>query len=130
MDLYAGQTVLDVASGNGNVSLAAARRFCKVVSTDYVPELLEQSKRRAAADGLTIDYRETDAEDLPFADATFDNVVFSKFYGPMLKAFEALDDKSGASLRGDILQLIATHNRAAKGPMVVPSDYLEVAIVR
>ncbi|WP_337954688.1 hypothetical protein [Sedimenticola selenatireducens] len=56
--------------------------------------------------------------------------VFSKLYGPMLKAFEALDDQAGASLRDDIMQLIATHNRAARGPMVVPSDYLEVVIIR
>ncbi len=75
MDLHAGQTVLDVAAGNGNASLAAARRFCKVTSTDYVPELLEQSKQRANADGLPIEYQQADAENLPFADNQFDNVV-------------------------------------------------------
>jgi ubiquinone/menaquinone biosynthesis C-methylase UbiE len=229
MDLQAGENVLDVAGGNGNASLAAARRFCKVVSTDYVPMLLEQSSRRAAAEGLAIDYREADAENLPFADATFDNVistfgvmftpdqaraaaellrvckpggriglanwtpdgfigkllkmigryvpppagvspplawgtqafldthfaahafdlrvtrrqfifrynspqhwldVFGRFYGPMLKAFEAIDDTSRAALKDEITGLIAAHNRASNGAMVVPSDYLEVVIVR
>jgi ubiquinone/menaquinone biosynthesis C-methylase UbiE len=229
MDLRAGQTVLDVAGGNGNASLAAARRFCKVVSTDFVPALLEQSSRRAAADGLAIDYREADAEALPFADAAFDNVVstfgvmfapnqaqaasellrvckpggriglanwtpdgfigqlfkvigrylpppaglsspaawgteafldthfgsrvsemqstrrqyhfrynspqhwldvFSRYYGPVLKAFEALDETMRDSLRDDILGLIAQRNRAPDGSMVVPSDYLEAVIVR
>lgn len=229
MDLYAGQTVLDVAGGNGNASLAAARRFCKVVSTDYVPALLEQSSRRAAAEGLAIDYREADAENLPFADAAFDNVVstfgvmftpnqtqaagellrvctpggkiglanwtpdgfigrlfkvigrylpppagvnspaawgtkafldqhfgahasdlsitprqfifrynspqhwldvFGRYYGPMLKAFEALDEKARASLQDDITALIADHNRASNGMMIVPSDYLEVVVTR
>ena len=229
MDLYAGQSVLDVAGGNGNASLAAARRFCKVVSTDYVPSLLEQSSRRAAAEGLAIDYREADAENLPFADATFDNVVstfgvmftpnqgqsaaellrvckpggkiglanwtpdgfigqlfkvigrylpppagvnspaawgtqafldthfgahasdvratlrqfifrynspqhwldvFSRYYGPMLKAFEAVDDTARASLQDDINALINEHNRASNGAMIVPSDYLEVVVVR
>jgi ubiquinone/menaquinone biosynthesis C-methylase UbiE len=75
MDLHSGQTVLDVAAGNGNVSLAAARRFCKVVSTDYVEALLAQSARRAEAEGLVIDYQQADAENLPFPDASFDNVV-------------------------------------------------------
>lgn len=229
MDMRSGQTVLDVAGGNGNVSLAAARRFCKVVSTDYVPSLLAQSRTRAEADGLAIDYRVADAEDLPFAGATFDNVVstfgvmfspnqaqaaaellrvckpggkigltnwtpggfigqlfktvgrylpppagvnspaawgseafleqhfgskvthmrvtprqfnfryhspehwldiFSTYYGPTLKAFEALDETAGHSLREDILRLIGVHNRAPDGAMVVPSDYLEIVVTR
>ena len=75
MDLRSGQSVLDVAGGNGNASLAAARRFCRVVSTDYVPALLNQSQERATAERLAIDYQRADAEDLPFADASFDNVV-------------------------------------------------------
>ena len=75
MDLRAGSTVLDVAGGNGNASLAAARRFCKVVSTDYVPALLDQSATRAIAEGLTIEYQQADAENLPFTDQSFDNVV-------------------------------------------------------
>jgi len=229
MDLRSGQSVLDVAAGNGNVSLAAARRFCKVVSTDYVPSLLEQSRIRAAAERLAIDYREADAENLPFDDASFDNVVstfgvmftpnqgkaaaelirvckkggkiglanwtpdgfigqlfrtigkhlpppvgvnspaawgtqmfldrhfgasaskievtqrqfsfryhsadhwvdiFTTYYGPTLKAFEALDGAARESLRNDIKQLIAKLNRATDGTMVVPSDYLEIVITK
>ncbi len=75
LDLRAGETVLDVAAGNGNASLAAARRWCNVISTDYVPALLERGRARAAADGLSIEFREADAESLPFADAAFDAVV-------------------------------------------------------
>jgi len=229
LDIRSGQSVLDVASGNGNASLAAARRFCKVVSTDYVSSLLEQSQVRATAEGLAIDYREADAEDLPFNDASFDNVVstfgvmfapdqgqaaselirvckkggkiglanwtpegfvgqvfktvgrrvppppgvsspaawgteaflekhfasrvskievtprhfnfryhspehwldiFSTFYGPMVKAFEALDEAAGASLRDELERLIRQLNQATDGTMVVPSEYLEIVISR
>jgi SAM-dependent methyltransferase len=75
LDLRAGQKVLDVAAGNGNVSLAAARRFCDVTSTDYVPALLERGRERAAAEHLPMEFREADAEALPFPDASFDVVV-------------------------------------------------------
>src|SRR6188768_1979727 len=54
LDLRAGQKVLDVAAGNGNVSLAAARRWCEVTATDYVPALLDRGRARAAADGFDI----------------------------------------------------------------------------
>ncbi|MBV2093422.1 MAG: class I SAM-dependent methyltransferase [Candidatus Thiodiazotropha sp. (ex Codakia orbicularis)] len=227
MDVHSGQSLLDVAGGNGNASLAAARRFCKVVSTDYVGELLEQSRIRAQAEGLAIEYREADAEALPFEEGSFDNVtstfgvmfspnqaqaanelqrvcrtggtiglanwtpesfigqlfktvgrylpppagvespaawgteaflqrhfgslakeiriqrrhfnfryhspdhwldVFSTYYGPTLKAFQALDETDAQSLRDDILQLIGRYNRAGNGAMVVPSEYLEVVI--
>ncbi|MCC6380074.1 MAG: class I SAM-dependent methyltransferase [Burkholderiales bacterium] len=74
----AGERVVDVAAGNGNASLAAARRFANVTSTDYVPALLEQGRRRADADRLPIAFREADAEALPFADASFD-VALSTF---------------------------------------------------
>jgi len=229
MDIRSGQSVLDVAAGNGNASLAAARRFCKVVSTDYVASLLDQSRNRTAAEKLAIDYQEADAEALPFAAASFDNVVstfgvmfapnqgkaaaelirvckkggkiglanwtpdgfigqlfkvvgrhvpppqavgspaawgtqaflkehfgshvsridvtlrqfnfryhspehwldvFSTYYGPTLKAFAALDEAGGASLRRDLERLIESHNRASDGTMVVPSDYLEIVISR
>lgn len=75
LDIRSGQKVLDVAAGNGNVSLAAARRWCNVISTDYVPALLERAKERAAAEHLDIEFMEADAEALPFADASFDVVV-------------------------------------------------------
>src|ERR1700692_4736797 len=75
LDLRSGQKVLDVAAGNGNVSLAAARRWCDVVSTDYVPDLLKHARARASAEGLAIAFKEADAEALPFADGAFDAVV-------------------------------------------------------
>ncbi len=229
MDLRAGQTVLDVAAGNGNVTLAAARRFCRVVSTDYVASLLDQSARRAAAEGLAVEFREADAEALPFSDAGFDNVVstfgvmfapdqasaaaellrvcrpggkigmanwtpagfigqlfriigrfvpppagvaspaawgtrefieasfaaaaseiaiktcpyvfryespqhwldlFRSYYGPVHKAFLALDAERGEQLAREILDLIARHNLAEDGGMVVPSEYLEIVVSR
>jgi SAM-dependent methyltransferase len=67
--------VLDVASGNGNAALAAARRFGEVTSVDYVPMLLEEGRRRAEAEGLPIDFVDGDAEGLPFEDASFDVVL-------------------------------------------------------
>jgi len=84
MDLRAGDSVLDVAGGNGNATLAAARRFCKVVSTDYVTALLEQSRIRAEAEGLAVDYQFADAENLPFANGCFDHVVstFGVMFAP------------------------------------------------
>jgi SAM-dependent methyltransferase len=75
VDVAAGERVLDVAAGNGNASLAAARRGCEVTATDYVPALLAGTKARAEAEGLTIDVREADAEALPFADGSFDVVL-------------------------------------------------------
>ena len=75
LDVRSGQRVLDVAAGNGNVSLAAARRWCEVVASDYVPALLERARERAAAERLAIEFREADAEALPFADGSFDVVV-------------------------------------------------------
>jgi ubiquinone/menaquinone biosynthesis C-methylase UbiE len=229
LDLRAGQKVLDVAAGNGNVSLAAARRWCDVVSTDYIPALLERGRARAAADGLTIAFEEADAEALPFADGSFDAVVstfgvmftphqeraaaellrvcksggriglanwtpegfigqlfktlgkylpppagvrsstlwgtrerltemfgpafvsiktqpryfnfryrtpehfvdvFKSYYGPMLKAFAALEPEKQTALRSDLLTLIARMNKATDLTMVVPSEYLEVVITK
>ena len=230
MDLRAGARVLDVAAGNGNVTLAAARRWCEVVSTDYVPALLERGRERAQAERLTaIEFREADAEALPFDDGAFDAVVstfgcmfapnprrvaaellrvcrsggrigmanwtpegfigqlfktigkhvpppagidspalwgtrgrlaelfetgstaihaeprhfvfryrspehfvavFKDTYGPMLKAFAALDASKQQALTEDLLQLIARFNRASDGTMAVPSEYLEIVITR
>ena len=78
VNLRAGERVLDVAAGNGNATLAAARHFAEVTSTDYVPALLERGRARAEAEGLQVTFREADAEALPFADSTFD-VVLSTF---------------------------------------------------
>ncbi len=78
VDLRSTQRVLDVAAGSGNATLAAARRFAEVVSTDYVASLLEQGRARAAADRLAVTFREADAEALPFDDASFD-IVLSTF---------------------------------------------------
>jgi SAM-dependent methyltransferase len=75
VDLRPGATVLDVATGTGHVALAAARRFCAVTGVDYVPALLETAQRRAEAEGLQVDVREGDAEQLPFAEASFDYVL-------------------------------------------------------
>jgi ubiquinone/menaquinone biosynthesis C-methylase UbiE len=75
LDLRSGARVLDVAAGNGNATLAAARRWCDVTSTDYVAALLESGRKRAQAEGHHITFQEADAEQLPFADDSFDAVV-------------------------------------------------------
>ena len=227
IDVRAGQKVLDVAAGNGNVSLAAARRGCDVIATDYVPALLEKARERAAAERLQIDCREADAEALPFKDRSFDVVVstfgvmftpdqqkaadelmrvcksggkiglanwtpdgfigqlfktigkhlpppagvkspalwgtpvrinelfgshassikaeprnfvfryrsaqhwldvFKTYYGPLLKAFAALQTPAQTALASDVIALIERFNRSGDGSMVVPSEYLEVVI--
>lgn len=86
-DLRSGSTVLDVACGNGNASLAAARRFCTVTGIDYVPALLSRAEERAQAERLAITFTEADAEHLPFADATFDYVLST--YGVMFAPDQA-----------------------------------------
>ena len=78
IDIAAGELVIDVAAGNGNAALAAARRGGEVTACDYVATLLDGTRARAAAEGLIIDIREADAEALPFADGTFD-VALSTF---------------------------------------------------
>lgn len=77
-DVRADEAVLDVAAGNGNATLAAARRFAQVTSTDYVPALLDKGRRRAEAEHLPVAFEVADAEALPFEDARFD-VVLSTF---------------------------------------------------
>jgi SAM-dependent methyltransferase len=78
LDLRSGQQVLDVAAGNGNAALAAARRWCDVTASDYVPALLDRACERAAGERLPLKVRLADAEVLPFEDASFD-VVMSTF---------------------------------------------------
>jgi SAM-dependent methyltransferase len=75
LDLRAGQSVLDVAAGNGNATLAAARRGCDVVSSDYVGALLERGRARAGAEGLDVRFEQADAEGLSYPDACYDAVV-------------------------------------------------------
>jgi SAM-dependent methyltransferase len=71
VDLRSNQRVLDVAAGNGNATLAAARRFAEVVSTDYVTTLLDRGRERARAEGLDVTFQQADAEALPFPDASY-----------------------------------------------------------
>jgi SAM-dependent methyltransferase len=94
LDLRAGTRVLDVAAGNGNATLAAARRWCEVTATDYVPVLLARAKARAEANGFAVAFQEADGEALPFADASFDAVVST--FGIM---FTPDQDKAAAEMR-------------------------------
>ena len=227
LDLRAGQRVLDVAAGNGNATLAAARRWCDVVSTDYVPALLERGRARAGAEGLAVQFEQADAEKLQYADGSFDVVLstfgvmftpnqelaaaemarvcrpggkiglanwtpasfvgemfkligryippapgmkppslwgtderlrelfgsrvaalqaprrnfmfryrsprhwldtFRTYYGPMHKAFAALDAGKQESLAEDLLGLAQRFNTVTDGTMVVPGEYLEAVI--
>ena len=229
VDVCAGEHVLDVAAGNGNATLAAARRFAHVTSTDYVPALLERGSARATAERLDVAFQVADAEALPFADGAFDVVlstfgamftpqhkrpahemlrvlrpsgriglanwtpegfigqlfkvigaylpppaglkspalwgtephivelfgpqtvdirctrktfnfryasgahwlqVFRDFYGPTLKAFAALDAAGRAGLERDILALLERFNVGGTKSLVVPSEYLDVVMVK
>jgi ubiquinone/menaquinone biosynthesis C-methylase UbiE len=84
LDVHSTERVLDVATGSGNAALAAARRGCDAVGVDYVPALLERARRRADAEGLSIEFLEGDAEALPFEDGSFDVVssVFGSMFAP------------------------------------------------
>jgi len=228
IDLRSGAQVLDVAAGNGNATLAAARRFARVTSTDYVPALLERGRDRAVAEGLDVTFEVADAEALPYPDASFDVVlstfgvmfapdhdraanealrvcrpqgriglaswtpegflgdlfrtvarhvspvpgvrspllwgtpehlrtlfagatfiehttrtfafrfrsaehfvdVFRTFYGPVLKAFAALDAGGQAALEADLLALLRRADRGGATGLVVPAEYLETIITR
>jgi len=83
-DLRCDERVLDVAAGNGNATLAAARRGCLVTSTDYVPDLLRKGAERAQAEHLEVTFREADCEALPFDAASFDAVLstFGVMFAP------------------------------------------------
>ena len=84
LDMPVDAKVLDVAAGNGNASLAFARRGCVVTSTDYVDALLTRGRARAEAEGLEMAYQTADAERLPFEDGCFDAVVstFGVMFAP------------------------------------------------
>jgi ubiquinone/menaquinone biosynthesis C-methylase UbiE len=83
-DLRAGSQVLDVAAGNGNATLAAARSGAHVLGVDYVPALLEDGRARAVAEALDVEFRLGDAEDLPVRDHTMDATlsVFGTMFAP------------------------------------------------
>ena len=227
-DVGGGEKVLDVAAGNGNATLAAARRFARVTSTDYVPELLEGGRRRADAEGLAVTFEVADAEALPYAAASYDVIlstfgvmfapdhgksasellrvcrlggriglaswtpegfigqmfrvvakyvpppagvkspllwgtrdhlqtlfagvasiehtvrdfpfryesaehfveIFRTFYGPVHKAFAALDASGQAALETDLLALLKRCARPSAAGLVVPGEYLETVITR
>jgi ubiquinone/menaquinone biosynthesis C-methylase UbiE len=228
IDLRSTERVLDVAAGNGNATLAAARRFAQVTSTDYVPALLERGRRRADAEALDVVFETADAEALPYPDASFDVVlstfgvmfapdharsagellrvtrrggriglaswtpsgflgdlfrtvakhvpppagvaspllwgtaehirllfpnataiqhttrsfafryqspehfldVFRRFYGPVLKAFAALDASGQSALETDLIALLRRADRGDAAGLVVPADYLETVVTR
>lgn len=229
MDLASNATVLDVAAGNGNITLALARRWCRVTSTDYVDTLLNHGRIRAEAEGLDVEFQIADAENLPFQDGQFDAVAstfgimfapnqeqaatemqrvcraggtigmanwtadgfigqlfktlgghiappvgvkspalwgdrqwveeafgdesvsisynpcrfnfryhspqhfvdfFRTFYGPVHKAFLALEPAAQDALEADILGLVGTFNTANDGSMRVPSEYAEIVITK
>ena len=228
VDLRSNQRVLDVAAGNGNATLAAARRFADVVSTDYVGALLGRGRERAEAERLPVTFQEADAEALPFPDASFDVVlstfgvmftpnqqqaanelrrvcraggkigmanwtpesfigqlfqtigkyippapgvkspalwgnkahldtlfgskaavaaqsrnfvfryksskhwieVFRTYYGPVVKAFAAINPEARETLEADLYVLLDKFNVAKDGTLVVPSEYLEVVITK
>jgi ubiquinone/menaquinone biosynthesis C-methylase UbiE len=228
VDLRAGERVLDVAAGNGNATLAAARRFARVTSTDYVPALLDRGKRRAEADGFDVVFEPADAEALQYGDASFDVVlstfgvmfapahdktssemmrvtkpggrvglacwtpqgflgdvfrtigkhvpppagvsspllwgtdahlrslfadasaiehtaryfsfryqspehwvdVFRTYYGPVHKAFAALDAEHQAALEADLLAVLRKADRGGSKGLVIPAEYLEIVITK
>ena len=228
VDVGGGERVLDVAAGNGNATLAAARRFARVTSTDYVPALLERGRARADAEGLDVTFEVADAEALPYPDASFDVVlstfgvmfapdhqrtagemlrvcrpggriglaswtpegflgqlfrtvakhvppipgvrspllwgtaahvqqlfadatsiehttrifafryrsaehwveVFKAFYGPVHKAFLALDADGQVALEADLLALLRSADRGGAAGLVVPAEYMETVITK
>jgi ubiquinone/menaquinone biosynthesis C-methylase UbiE len=101
-DVRADERVLDVAAGNGNATLAAARRFARVTSTDYVPALLDKGRERACAEGLSVRFLEADAEELPFADGTYDVV---------LSTFGAMFTPEHTRTAGEMMRVLRTGGR-------------------
>ncbi len=103
IDLRAGERVLDVAGGNGNAALAAARRWADVTCTDYVSALLDCARERGQADGLVMRFEVADAEALPFPDASFDAVLstFGVMFTPYQERAAAGDGPGVLARRAD-----------------------------
>jgi SAM-dependent methyltransferase len=98
MDLRSGQRVLDVAAGNGNAALAAARRWCDVTASDYVPALLDRARERALGERLALKFEVADAEALPFPDESFDAVTST--FGAMFTPDHAKPAKECCAFAG------------------------------
>lgn len=129
-DFTPGSKILDVAAGNGNATLAVARRFCDVTSTDYVQPLLDKGRARIEAEGLEADFRIADAQDLPFPDNKFDGVIstFGSMFAPDQKATAselirvckpggkiALASWTPPGFIGRMCKMIGSHMSAAPG---------------
>ncbi len=135
-DLRAGERVLDVATGSGNTAIAAARRFCRVAGVDYVPSLLQRARVRAGAEQFDIDFREGDAEAIPYANGSFDVVLstFGSMFAPNQEeaAREMLRVcRSGGRIgmanwtpEGFIGEVLRTTNRHMPVPSVIASPVL------
>jgi SAM-dependent methyltransferase len=102
VDLRAGERVVDVAAGNGNATLAAARRFAQVTSTDYVPALLDKGRERARAEHLDARFEVADAEDLPYEDGSFDVA---------LSTFGVMFTPDHARAAGELLRVVRSGGR-------------------
>lgn len=136
VDLEAGSRVLDVACGNGNATLAAARRFCQVTGLDYVPALLERAAERARAERLEVALVEGDAEKLPFADGQFDaalstfGIMFAPDHSRAAREIVRVVRPGGRiglanwTPEGFIGQLLATVGRHVPPPAGVASPIL------
>jgi SAM-dependent methyltransferase len=135
VDLASGSRVLDVACGNGNATLAAARRFCRTIGLDYVPELLARARERAAAERLSIEFVEGDAESLPFPAGSFDAVLstFGVMFAPnqartadeLLRVCESggkigLASWTPEGFLGDFFRTVAQHLPAPPAGMPSP----------
>ena len=123
-DLRFGERVLDVAAGNGNATLAAARRGCRVVSSDYVESLLERGAERAHAERLEVVFN------FRYRSAAHFIEVFRSWYGPVHKAFAALPPPGAAAFERDLTELLESRNRGGAASLLVPSDYVEAVLVR
>lgn len=135
-DIAAGSNVIDVACGSGNATIAAARSGAHAVGVDYVPELLEQGRLRAAAEGLDVEFVEGDAEDLPFDDDVFDTTlsVYGSMFAPdhrqaareLVRVTRpggtvALASWTPDGYLGDVFRTMSAH---VPGPAGVPSPML------